>query len=511
MNATGPDHSELASGSLASWLAEHDLLRGPFLFVDYWANVLRLEGGIPEAHVRLGLVDRSLFRVGLDRPDLEVPRLRHYIWLFLLGPLLLPFRSFRRLGRYRIRFRHAAGEDVLRALDPFRLDLLPGRPGRVEVRGGDQTLAEDIVDPRLITGFSSLFYAAYKLPMAAIAGGILALLSLPLLAQMGWIEEVREHYILIGFPVLAGALWIVFRDWIAAILGAVPALLGTYMVGVLQLNPLQDWPAYVQGLAAVVVLYLLIDWFFLPRPVPPVLMLYTRGGVGKPYDRRGDAPYWLAGEAYWVWRYLMLTPAELNKFWERDWERVELWIRADGDRAGTLEWVVTDGHYRELWVSAERLASVEVLREFNEAAVAAVAVGSAGTWLVEVDANPVFHTPFFRLAAFLPETGRIPARGVWYALLGLWRRARNDDPDDHLPELDRARVREGVDLLDDVPEFVAGLTARHLLKQPWSYWRYPYGAGRRREQRLYSTAAQAGPPLAADPALQVKSPERGAR
>jgi hypothetical protein len=511
MNEAEPGQSEHTAGSFASWLAERDLLRGPFLFVDYWANVLRLEGGVPEAHVRLGLVDRSLFRVGLDRPDLEVPRLRQYIWLFLLGPFLLPFRSFRRIGKYRIRFRHAAGEDVLRALEPYRLDLMPGRKGRVDVRGGDQMLAEDVVDPRLITGFSSLFYAAYKLPMAAIAGAVLTLLSIPLLARLGWINEVREHYVLIGFPVLTGLLWLLFRDWIAAVLGAVPALLGTWMVGVLQLNPAQDWTTYLQGLVAIVLLYLAIDWFFLPRPVPPVLMLYTRDGPGKPYERRDDSPYWLDGEVYWVWRYLMLTPAELNKFWERDWERVELWIRADGERAGALEWVVTDGHYRELWVPAERLASPEVLRECNDAAVAAVGGGSAGTWLVEVDANPIFHTPFFRLAAFLPESGRIPVRGVWYALLGLWRRARNDDPDDFLPALDRARVREGEDLLDDVPEFVAGLTARHLLKQPWSYWRYPYGAGRRREQRLYSVEVRADPPLAADPALQVKTPEKGVR
>lgn len=499
------------SGSIASWLAEHDLLRGPFLFVDYWASVLRLEGATPEEHVRLGFVDRSLFRVGLDRPDLELPRLRQYVWFFFLGPFLLPFRAFRRLGRYRIQFRRAAGEDVVRALDPFRLKLESRPSGRVDVAKGGHVLAEDVVDPRSMTGFSSLFYAAYKLPMAAIVAAIFTLLSIPVLARLGWIEAVREHYILIGLPVLATVLWILFRDAIAAILGAVPVLIGTYLVGAFHLTPTQDWTAYLQGLIAIVLLYLAIDWFFLPRPVPPVLMLYTKRGPGVPYRREGDAPYWLEGETYWVWRYLLLTPAELNKFWERDWERVELWIRADGERAGVLEWVVTDGHYRELWVPASRLASAELMRECAEAAVDAVNSGSAGVWLVEVDANPVFHTPYFRLVTFLPETGGIPARGVWYALRGLWRRARNDDPDDYLPELDRTRIREGVNLLDDVPEFVADLTARHLLKQPWTYWRYPYGAGRRREDRLYSTDSRAGPPLAADPTLQVKSPERRPR
>ena len=334
MNVTDPSESGQGSGSIASWLAEHDLLRGPFLFVDYWANVLRLEGAIPDEHVALGLVDRSLFRTGIDRPDLEVPRLRQYIWFFFFGPILLPFRAFRRLGRYRIRFRREAGADVIRALDPYRLQLEPRSTGRVDVVGAGRRLAENVVDPRSVAGFSSLFYAAYKLPMAAIAGAILTLLSIPALMQLGWIDEVSDHYLLIGLPVLAGVLWLLFRDAIAAVLGAAPVLIAAFLFSATRLDPAQDWTAYLQAVLAVVVLYLLIDWFFLPRPVPPVLMFYTRRGSGAPYRREGDEPYWLDGESYWVWRYLMLTPAELNKFWERDWERVELWIRADGDRAG---------------------------------------------------------------------------------------------------------------------------------------------------------------------------------
>ena len=94
---------EGSGGSLIRWLLEQRLLRGPYLFIDYWANVLGLGGIVAERTVRDGFVDPALFRLGIDRPDLEIPRLRHALSLFLIGPLLLPFRSFRRLGRRALR------------------------------------------------------------------------------------------------------------------------------------------------------------------------------------------------------------------------------------------------------------------------------------------------------------------------------------------------------------------------------------------------------------------------
>ena len=188
-------------------------------------------------------------------------------------------------------------------------------------------------------------------------------------------------------------------------------LIGAYLVRLFD-PAAADWTPFFLALGALFLLYLLIDLFFLPRPVPPVLMLYARTGQGRPYRRDGDAPYWLAGDVYWVWRYLILTPAEINKFWERDWERVELWVRADGDSAGVLEWVVTDAHYRELWIPLSRLGSAESIGECEEEAVAAVRAASSGTWLVEVDADQIFHAPFFRVVSFLPEEGRVPVRRI---------------------------------------------------------------------------------------------------
>ena len=54
-----PDTTE----PLVGWLGQHDLLRGPHLFVDYWASVLDLDGMVPERLERDGLVDNSLFQI----------------------------------------------------------------------------------------------------------------------------------------------------------------------------------------------------------------------------------------------------------------------------------------------------------------------------------------------------------------------------------------------------------------------------------------------------------------
>jgi hypothetical protein len=85
------------AGALVQWFRDQGLLRGPYLFVDYWANIFAFQGITPDAHVRDGLIDPPLFRLGINRPDLETPRLGSYLLLFLVGPVLFAFRSFRRL------------------------------------------------------------------------------------------------------------------------------------------------------------------------------------------------------------------------------------------------------------------------------------------------------------------------------------------------------------------------------------------------------------------------------
>ncbi|NIP77798.1 MAG: hypothetical protein GWM90_00775, partial [Gemmatimonadetes bacterium] len=345
------------AGALVQWFREQELLRGPYLFVDYWANVLGLDGVTPEDHVRRGFVDPALFKLGIDRPELEVPKLGSYLLVFLVGPLLFAFRAFRRLGRYRLRFQNERTRQVLDALDRYRLTLDPaGRepdaagdpdlPPRCDVRLGDTVLARDVLDPYRVAGYSSLFWAANKLPLASLLGLALVGVMAPLLSTLDLLEITARYWIPVGFPLLVVFLYGVLREWLTALLGGVPILLGTVLVRVLRPSTPYDWSVFFWALAGIFLVYLLADWFFSPRPVPPALLLYTRDDPAHPYRREEDAPWWIEGRTYWVWRYLLLSPAELNKFWERDWERVDLWIRADGPDAGQLEWVVTDLHYR---------------------------------------------------------------------------------------------------------------------------------------------------------------------
>ena len=483
MSAVAPEVDRPPAGPLVDWLIGNKLLRGPFLFVDYWVSVLALEGRVSESHVRDGLIDPALFRIGLDRPDLEVPRLRFYILFFLIGPLLLLFRTFRRLGRYRLRFRRAVGESVLSALERYRLELHPTGAGRVSVARGDRAMAEDVLDPRLISGFSSLFHAAYT---------------------AGLLDEALRLWVPVFCPAVALILYAVYRDVATAFVGALPVLAGRYLISAFGPPNAPGWGPFLLAMLALLALLLAADWFFLPRPVPPVLMLYSKDEPARAYERPGDEPYWLEGRTYWVWRYLMLSPAELNKFWERDWERVEIWIRADGPEAGRLEWVVLDAHYRELWIPYERLGSEERIVRQRTAALEHATTGRPGIWLVEVDASLIFHTPYIRTVSFLPEAEDIPVRSVWHLLSGLFKRGRRDDPDDYLPTLDLLRLRRGHGILDDIPEAIVPFAARHMLSIPWRYWRYPLGAQRRWNRRLYEQRRSQESPPAADPELQIK-------
>ncbi len=496
------------AGALVQWLRDQELLRGPFLFVDYWANVLGLEGVIPPEHERAGYIDLPLFRLGVDRPDLDVPRLRSYFFLFLTGPFLVAFRIFRRLGRYRLRFGKGRGEAVQESLETYRLEIEPGdEPGRCHVRKDFMTFAENILDPYHVAGYSSLFWAANKLPMASFSAILLVAILTPVLNATGLLAATLHYWVPGMFPVLVLLVYLVFREWATAVLGALPVVIGRYLVGVLGVGGAGGWGAFFAALAGLYVLYLLADWLFVPRPVPPVLLLYTADGHGRPYVRDGDAPYWLEGRTYWVWRYLLLSPAELNKFWERDWERVDLWIRADGPDAGALEWVVTDLHWRELWIPYDALGDARHLERHRSQARTTVQRGDPGLWVLETDADLLFHYPIFRAVSFEPDREDVPVRGVRHVLGSIFKNVHEANTRAPREKLDRIRVSTGIDVLGDLPEIAAPLAARKLMAQPWRYWRYPLGVARRRERRLYEDEAPPARPLAADPALQVKAPE----
>jgi len=493
------------SGPLVDWLVERGLLLGPFVFIDYWASVLGLQPAVRAEHVERGWVDPPLFRAGVHRPDLELPRLRYYVAFLLIGPLLLSFRAFRRLGKYPIRHRRQVGDELSIRLEPFQLDLRSRGAGRVDVRIGDRLVGEDVIDPCRNAAFSSLFYATYKLPFATVTGIVAMAIAGPLLSRFGLLDGAMDLWVPVVLPAVAVLLYVLYRDVATAILGTVPVLVGWLVLLAVARQTPPDWSLFFGALTLLLAFALLADWFFVPRPVPPSLHFYTRTGEARAFDREEDAPYWLEGESYWVWRYLMLVPAELNKFWERDWERADLWVRADGPDAGRLEWVVVDAHYRELWIPYERLGPSDRLRRQRDAARESIECGGTGFWLVEVDMNLVFHTPFVRTVSFVPEGDTIPFRSLWHVLSGLFRRGPRDDAIAYLPELDRIRLARGEAVLADVPEAIASLTARQILAIPWRFWRYPLGAQRRREPRIYDGAAVEDASLRADRALQIKA------
>jgi hypothetical protein len=481
------------------------LLRGPYAFVDYWANVFDLDGIAPEDPARERLVHGPTFRLGVDRPDLDIPRLRTYLLPLLAGPFLFLLRSFRTLGRYASRFA-ADPPAAVRALDAYRLRLRDRGDGTVDVDAADGSpLAEGLLDPFRVGAFCSLFWAVNKIPLAALASTILVLVAVPVARSADLLPIALRLWIPVGFPLVVLAFWLLYREWATAIIGAMPVLIGRLLLASGDVPAGIPWGNLAIALAAMMVFYVAADWFFVPRPVPPALLLYRREGPASPYVRDEDRPYWLEGDTYWVWRYLLLSPAEVNKFWERDWERVEIWVRADGPGAGLLEWVVTDLHYRELWFPYEALAREAVRERDRRFAVGAAASGGSGLWLVEVDADVLFHYPAIQGASFLPDTGTVPVRGLGHLLRAL--RERRDDPLArrarlHLEEI---RLRTGVHVLGDLPELVAPMTADRLLSLPWRYWRYPLGAASRRLPRLYGDLPPPQPPAVADPGLQVKA------
>jgi len=491
-------------GRLVAWLAERGLPLGPLIYVDYWASVLALESGVRPEHVRRGWVDPSLFRAGVHRPDLELPRLRYYVALLLVGPLLLPLRAFRRLGRAPILHRREMRDELPGRLAPYVLDLEP-EGDRVRVAKHGTTLADGVLDPRRTAAFASLFYATYKLPFASVTGIVAMGVAVPILGQLGVLDRAIAVWLPAVMPVLAVLLYVLYRDVATAVLGTVPVVAAWLVLTGVGSRAHSDWGFTLGALGVLLFLALLADWFFVPRPVPPSLHFYADRGEGRPFEDERDAPWWLEGSAYWVWRYLTLVPAELNKFWERDWERAEIWVRADGPDAGRLEWVVVDLHYRELWIPFDRLGPADRLERQAAAARENIASGGTGFWLVEIDMNLVFHSPFVRTVSFVPDGDHVPARSLWHVLSGLFRRGPRDDPDAYLGALDRIRLARGSSVLGDLPEVILPLATRHILAAPWRYWRYPLGAHRRREPRVYEHGGVDRAAPKADPELQIKA------
>lgn len=473
---------------------------GPFLYCDYWASVFNLDGVVSPAVLARGRLTLGQFRRAVDRPRTRLPELRYYILAFVFLPVLMPYRvvyDIMRLVRGRAR---RLGHPVDEVMARYRLQVEPTRAGRVRAVLGDEPVGDDLVDPFRARCELSLFYPTYKFLLAGLLAIVLSIAVLPHLGSLAVLKPLGDHltsalYLLIGLLLLA-----LLRDPLTAVIAPLP---------IVAFRHLWRLPESVSGLVLVscgfVLLFFIVEWFLIPRGLPPTLFLYVNDPESPafPYAARGHAPAWLRGERYWVWRFVTLVPGELLKFWERDWERVECWVRADGPDAGRLEWVVGDAHYRELWYDYARLTARREAAEHER-----VRAGSAGglEWVIEVDMDPIFHAPYVRAIALYPEAGSGPLAGLPRLCAALWGGVRRDRMRPVVARIEELET-DGTELFADVPEHFRRLAAHLIVGMPWSYWRYARGAGASARRFLYGEPVPGGVGWAAEPAHQIKQAE----
>lgn len=479
--------------------------QGAFLYCDYWASVLGLRGVVRQAAVRAGRIDPPLFRACLDRPETRLPGWRYYLLTLLTGPALIPYRVLQH-ARSKLRLHLPAEDEAAELLAPCALAVEPQPDGRARVRHGDQVIGRDLLDPQRAEVVFSLVYPTYKLLFSALGAIVLAFLAQWLVhsgrAPHGLEALVRfAHY-----PLVVLLSWLVFRDGITAVVAPLPVYVvvgGLNAVGKLS-SPRPE--LFLVALLLLAVAYFLVDGFLVPKGLAPALYYYCADPAddAHPYEP-GQAPAWLAGRSYWVWRFTYCAAAELNKFWERDWERVEVWVHADGLQAGDIEWFVLDFHYRELWLPKDRLVSAR--RQKEQSAVVARMRDEDGTilWTIETDMNVVFHSPEIRSIHVVPvEPGWRPAR-LRQLLSSLHVEEQSDRPRDYRDGVRRLRA-VGHDVVADIPEHFRGYALRQLLTTPWRYWRYARGANTALRPYLYSRTGTTEPLPATEPDLQLKSP-----
>ena len=480
------------------------------VYSDYWASVLGMPGIINEKLERRGLVNLNVFRTCLNRPATRLPGVGYSLLLLLLGPVLIPYRMLQRIAS-RLHVPLEGEAEAGRLLQPYGLRLRDRDDGNVDVEWGGETLASGLIDPSRPDVVFSVVYPAYKV-LVAVALAIGMTLFLSWASQQVFLSEsFKTVLLLLNFPILAGILFLVFRDWLTALVAPLPFFLVLWIaawIGPIRGGMFHNIPAMMAGIA---VAYLFVDAFMIPRGMAPTLYLYDNDPDSElfPYQKE-EAPTWIQGRKYWVWRFVTLTQAEIHKFWERDWERVEVWVSAEGETAGQVEWVVIDHHYRELWMPYERLVK-DQRAQGQKAVLASLREDRTrdAAWVIEVDLNLIGHSPELRGIFLLP-------------LKQGWRRARikqlarslrvqisHDAPSVYAERVRQLRM-SGPDFMEDIPEHLRNFALRQLNAMPWRYWRYPRGAAALRKSFLYSGYSEFRNVSSSDPELQYKA-EPGAK
>lgn len=478
---------------------------GPFLFCDYWASVLNLRGIVNLEALSAAGMSLELFRKILNRPAAGLPRLGYHILTSLLKPFLVIARLLMRLaGASRKQPTAPYDREAMRSLlIDHSLTVQPKRGGLADVFSDGDAIGSDIVNPFRLRGSSSMFFARYKVFLASlVALGYGALIG-PVSGLFG-AENVLVPYLgVLSYPIVLLILWFMFDDLLTATVAPLP-LIAIRMI----IRGSHGFEGFVLAVVGTGLVLYLVEWFFIPRSLPPALYLYVNDKDSGyfPY-KPGHEPYWLDGRYYWVWRFVTLAPAELMKFWEKDWERLEIWIRADGEKRGRIEWIVTDWHYRELWFRYESL-TLKYAQQIHDITLRrSLDSDDLLTWVVEIDMDLVFHSPVVR-GIYIAAGGRLSiGRRIASILSVIFSKRPLEDPERHKRGLELLEI-QGSEFLADVPEHFRTTAMRRLLSLPWSYWRFPRGVKSRRTLFVYSGSegSQTGPDLASDQRFQIKKP-----
>lgn len=476
---------------------------GPFLFCDYWASVLGLKQIVNPSVLSGTGLSLEIFRKTLNRPEAALPKIGYFLLSILLKPFQMIMMGILSVFGYRraSKSKPYRWDRMRQTLMKHALKISPQPGGIADIYYDDDKVASSILNPLKISACCAMFFARNKVFLAALISLGYGSLIHPMSDLLGVGESLANYLGVLSYPMVLFILWLMFDDLLTACIAPLPLVMIKQILKAG--HGFQGFVIAVVGTAGV--LYF-VEWFFIPRSLPPAVYLYVNDPKSKffPY-RKGHEPYWLPGKYYWVWRFVKLAPAELTKFWEKDWERLEIWIRADGEDRGRIEWIVTDWHYRELWFTFEKIAPMSRGRYFKLLRKE-LETDSKLTWVIELDMDVLFHSPLVRDIYLVRGRNASLGRRAKSILSSLFRRRVSEDINEHRKRLESLELG-GSTFLYDVPELLRGTATRHLLRLPWTYWRFPKGAKSRRIFLLYDLmdGRPAEPELASDPNYQIKA------
>ena len=419
--------------------------------------------------------------------------------------MLILFSIILRLaGHRRQPAEPAYNRDAMRnLLLEHALGVEPRPGGFADILSEGKQVAAGVVNPLRLQAYTSIFFGRYKVFLASlVALGYGALVD-PV-SRLFHAGNVLVPYLgVLSYPIVLLILWVMFDDLLTAVVSPLPLIAIRYII-----SSGQGFQGFVIAIVGTAFVVYLVEWFFIPRSLPPVLYLYVNDPKDRhfPY-RSGHEPYWLSGKYYWVWRYVTLAPAELLKFWEKDWERLEIWVRAEGDGRGRIEWIVTDFHYRELWFKYDSFVGGRAREIHDSVLLKHVQSDRLLTWVVELDMNLVFHSPVVR-GIYIAQGRKLSVGRRLLAILNVILRKRVEErPEKYKRALEMLEI-QGSEFLDDVPEHFRTTVTRRLLSLPWSYWRFPRGVSSSKTVFVYGSpdSLHREPEKASDRRFQIKEP-----